>query len=144
MSTTHKKEIRENDEIYISAGKGKTSFIDVRDIAEVAALVLTEENHINRAYKLTGEKALSYNQVADILSKELGRKITYKAPSKIKFFIKKKKEGLSTAKILVMLGIYIAVSLGKASKTTGEVKNLLSREPIAFSKFVKDYKKVWM
>ncbi|MFW6270990.1 MAG: NmrA family NAD(P)-binding protein [Bacillota bacterium] len=81
LSTTHKKEIKKNDEIYIPAGKGKTNFIDVRDIADVVSLVLTEKNHINKASEITGKEALSYYEVANILSEKLGREITYKDPS---------------------------------------------------------------
>ena len=144
LSTTHKKEIKENDEIYIPAGKGKTNFIDVRDIADVASLVLTEKNHINKAYEITGKEALSYYEVANVLSEKLGREITYKDPSIISFFIKKKKEGLNIGKILVMIGLYTVARLGKANKSTNEIKNLLDREPIFLSEFVEDYKKVWM
>src|SRR6056297_1635037 len=36
LSTTHRLEIKENNEIFIPAGNGRTNFIDVRDIAEVA------------------------------------------------------------------------------------------------------------
>ncbi|HKL43420.1 MAG TPA: SDR family oxidoreductase [Clostridia bacterium] len=144
LSTTHKKEIKENDEIYIPAGKGKTNFIDVRDIAEVASLVLREEEHKNKAYELTGKESLSYYEIANILSEELGRKIVYKDPSIIKFFITKKKEGLSIGKILIMIGLYTVAKLGKANKITNEVQNLLGKEPIKFSEFVKDYKEVWM
>lgn len=144
LSTTHKKEVKENDEIYIPAGKGKTNFIDVRDIAEVASLVLTEKNHKNKAYEITGKESLSYYEVANILSEKLGRKIKYKDPSVISFFIRKKKEGLNIGKILVMIGLYTVARLGKANKSTNEIKNLLDREPIGFSEFVEDYKKVWM
>jgi len=144
LSTTHKKEIKENDEIYIPAGEGKTNFIDVRDIAEAASLVLREEEHKNKAYELTGKESLSYYEIANILSEELGRKIVYKDPSIIKFFIRKKKEGLSIGKILIMIGLYTVAKLGKANKITNEVQNLLGKEPIKFSEFVKDYKEVWM
>lgn len=144
LSTTHKKEIKKNDEIYIPAGKGKTNFIDVRDIADVVSLVLTEKNHINKASEITGKEALSYYEVANILSEKLGREIIYKDPSVISFFIRKKKEGLNIGKILVMIGLYTVARLGKANKSTDEIKKLLDREPIVFSKFVEDYKKVWM
>ncbi|MFW6270697.1 MAG: SDR family oxidoreductase [Bacillota bacterium] len=144
LSTTHQKEIKENNEIFIPAGKGKTNFIDVRDIAEVAALVLTNDNYLNRAYELTGKEALSYYEIANILSEKLGREIKYKDPSIIKFFYKKKKEGLNLGKILVMIGIYTLAKLGKADKTTDQIQNLLGKDPISFSEFVEDYKNVWM
>lgn len=80
LSTTHAPDIREKDEIMVPAGNGKTSFIDVRDIAAVAAKALTDSGYENEAYSLTGDEALTYSDVAEILSRVLGRKIVYRKP----------------------------------------------------------------
>ena len=40
LTTTHLADIRDQDDIFIPAGKGKTAFIDARDIAAVAVLTL--------------------------------------------------------------------------------------------------------
>ncbi|NIV39485.1 MAG: SDR family NAD(P)-dependent oxidoreductase, partial [Anaerolineae bacterium] len=58
-------------EIMIPVGKARTSFLDVRDIGAVAAKVLSEPGHENRAYQLTGGEALDYYQVAELFSQEL-------------------------------------------------------------------------
>ena len=42
LSTTHRRDIVENDDVFIPAGKGKTAFVDTRDLAAVAALALTQ------------------------------------------------------------------------------------------------------
>ncbi len=144
LTTTHLKEIKENDEIFIPAGNGKTNFIDVRDIAEVAFLALTENGHMNKAYELTGKKALSYYEIANILTDKLNRKITYKDPSIINFYKRKKKEGMNTGKIIVMIGLYTVAKFGMADSTTNEINKLLNRDPISFSEFVEDHKKYWM
>ena len=60
LSTTHRDDIRERGDVFVPAGKGKTSFIDVRDIADVAVKALTEPGHENKAYPLTGDVALNY------------------------------------------------------------------------------------
>ncbi len=144
LSTTHREEIREDKKIFIPAGKGKTNFIDVRDIGEVAALVLKDDNHINQAYELTGKEVLDYYQVAELLSEELDRDITYEDPSILKFFIQQKSEGLKTTYILVMIGLYTVAKLGKAAETTAELEDLLGREPRSFFQFVTDYRREWI
>jgi len=144
LSTTHRLEIKEKDEIFIPAGNGRTNFIDVRDIAEVAALVLTEGGHLNKAYELTGRRGYTYEEIANILSVILKRKITYKNPSIVKFFFSKRKEGMATAKILVMIGLYTVSKFGKANHKTESLKRLLKREPRDFRTFVQDYKDVWV
>ena len=67
--------INAQDAFYGSEGDGKVSHIDIRDIAAVAAKVLTEDGHISGAYTLTGPEALSSAQIAEKLSDLVGRKI---------------------------------------------------------------------
>lgn len=143
LSTTHRLEIKENNEIFIPAGNGRTNFIDVRDIAEVAALVLTEKGHLNKGYELTGRRGYTYEEIANILSVILKRKITYKNPSILKFFFRKKKEGMPTAKILVMIALYTVSKLGKANHKTETLKQLLYREPRDFRTFAQDNRNIW-
>lgn len=144
LSTTHRLEIKKNNEIYIPAGNGRTNFIDVRDIGEVAALVLTESGHLNKGYELTGQRGYSYEEIANILSVILKRRITYKNPSILKFFLRKRKEGMATAKIIVMIGLYTVSKLGKANHKTDTLKRLLRREPRDFRTFAQDYKDFWL
>ncbi|MEO8033840.1 MAG: NmrA family NAD(P)-binding protein [Acidobacteriota bacterium] len=60
LSTTHAPDICEHDEVYIPAGNGRTNFIDVADVAEAAAVVLTQDGHASKAYGITGSEALTY------------------------------------------------------------------------------------
>jgi len=60
LSTTHAADIRERDEIFLPAGRGKTAFIDARDVGAIAARTLTESGHDRMAYELTGREALDY------------------------------------------------------------------------------------
>ncbi len=76
----HRADIVEHDEIFVPAGEGVTSFVDARDLGEVAAVVLTEPGHENRAYDLTGPEALDYHDVATVFSDVLDRSITYPNP----------------------------------------------------------------
>lgn len=138
LSTTHGKDIRKYHEIIVPAGKGRTSFIDVRDIAAIAAKVLTEQGYDNKAYDLTGAEALDYYQVADILSKATGEKITYTNLSSRAFGKRMAAEGLAKDFITVMKGVYFVAKLGLAGKITAEAEQILGRKPIAFEQFAED------
>jgi uncharacterized protein YbjT (DUF2867 family) len=144
LSTTHLKEIKEDNEIYIPAGKGKTNFIDVRDIAEVGKKVILGEGHLEKGYELTGPDNLDYYQIAEIMSDILEKKIEYKNPSIFQFFMRKRKEGYSVMNILVMIGLYSVTKFGFAAKKTGKLKQLLDRGPIKFEQFVRDHKEEWV
>lgn len=96
LISQHGEELRKEKIIFVPAGKGKPSFIDVRDIATVAAKILTEDGHENKGYSLTGCEALDYYEVADIISKELGETITYVNPSIPKFKRKMLAKGIQS------------------------------------------------
>jgi len=143
LNTTHRLEIKNRDEVFVPVGKARTSFIDVRDIGAVAAVTLTQPGHARQAYDLTGSEALDYWQAADILSDVLGRKITYRNPSLINFFVTHLRRGTPFMFALVMTGLYLSTRNGMAEPVTGEVERLLGRLPIPFRQYAIDYRSSW-
>ncbi|MFI7574255.1 SDR family oxidoreductase [Micromonospora sp. NPDC049497] len=63
LSTTHAADIREHGRILLPAGRGRTAFVDVRDVAEVAALALDGDGHVGKAYTPTGSRPLTYQRL---------------------------------------------------------------------------------
>ncbi len=63
--------------VYMPFKDGKTGMIDVRDIADVAVKVLTEDGHEGKTYDLTGPASISFGDVATGLSKVLGKQVNY-------------------------------------------------------------------
>jgi len=135
----HRRDIVEHDEIFVPAGTGRTSFVDARDLGEVAAVVLTEPGHENRAYDLTGPEALDYNAVATIFSDVLGRSITYPQPSLLSFALRMRRHGKPLGFIAVMCGIYTTARLGLAARVTDDSRRLLDRQPRSMRDFVEDH-----
>jgi len=143
LDTTQLQDIKENSDLFVPAGRGKTSFIDVRDIAAVAALTLTQDGHVNKAYNLTGSEALDYYQVAEIFTEVLGRPIRYSKPSVIRFFWRWRSRKMPLAFILVMSILYLTVAFGRAGKLSPQLSQLLERPPLTMRQYVEDYKQVW-
>jgi uncharacterized protein YbjT (DUF2867 family) len=150
LATTHRDDIRERNDIFIPAGKGKTAFIDVRDIAAVAVKALTEKEGKletlqlnNQGVELTGSEALDYFAIASILSEVLGRKITYSNPSNRRFGKVLRERGYPLAQIFVMEALYTVAKLGMAGHLTKDTERILDRTPITFRQFAEDYKDVW-
>ncbi len=144
LSTTHRQEIKERNEIFVPVGKAKTSFIDARDIGAVAAVALTQTGHGNKNYDLTGSEALDYWQVTKILSEVLRREIQYKNPNPVYFLIETMRRGTPFMFALVMMGLYTSTRFGMAEPITTEVEKLTGRKPISFQEFANDYKENWM
>src|SRR3990172_9639575 len=63
-----------NDGIYPVPYPAETrlSYVDLEDVAQVAVIVLTESGHVNATYELVGTPGISQDQVAGILSYQLG------------------------------------------------------------------------
>ncbi|MDF1856428.1 SDR family oxidoreductase [Pseudooceanicola sp.] len=64
------------DGVYYDDLGGPVSWIDARDIADVAAEALTGAGHAGKGYGLTGPEALTGEEIAAVLSEETGRSIT--------------------------------------------------------------------
>jgi uncharacterized protein YbjT (DUF2867 family) len=62
---------------YVNAGEARISMVDTREVAAVAAVVLTEPGHAGAHYDVTGPEALSYTDVAAKLTSAMGRRISY-------------------------------------------------------------------
>lgn len=143
LSTTHAADIRERNDLFIPAGKGKTAFIDARDIGEVAAVALTEPGHENSAYPLTGSEAFDYYEVAEMMTEILGRPIRYSSPSSVRFAAKEWRGGTPLPFVGVMTAIYMTTRMGMADTITDDVPRLLGRPPRTLEQFIKDNADVW-
>ncbi|HYO69138.1 MAG TPA: SDR family oxidoreductase [Archangium sp.] len=143
LSTTHRDDIREHGEIFVPAGKGRTGFIDARDIAAVAARTLLEDGHEGKAYDLTGSEALTYAEVAALFTEVLGRPIRYPAPGALRFAARWYARKQPAAFIAVMTGIYTVCRLGLAGTVTPETQTLLGRAPISMRQFIQDHRACW-
>ena len=69
--------IQTQDDFYNSMGTSRVSLIDIRDIADVAAALLSSSKPENKTYELHGPDALTYDEVAQRISKICGRAIRY-------------------------------------------------------------------
>jgi uncharacterized protein YbjT (DUF2867 family) len=143
LNTTHRAEICERNELFIPAGRARTSFLDVRDIGAVAAAALTQTGHERKAYDLTGPEALDYYQVANQFTEVLGRKITYRNPSPMRYILRQLSTGSPLAFALITAWLYSNTRSGMAEPITGEVERLLGRKPTTLKQYISDYKDNW-
>lgn len=139
LSGIHGKEIKEKNEIFIPAGKSKVSFIDAADIGLAIAKVLHEpKKYNNTAHTITGQEALDYYEVADILSRLTKQKITYTKPGFLayrNYYINVR--GLDKKYVNVTVALYFMTRMGTAKRVTNEFKQLTGKEPRTFEEFAR-------
>lgn len=145
VSGIHATEIKEENQIFIPAGRSKTSFIDAKDIGlSIATVLHTPDVYKNTAHTITGPEALNYYQIADILTEVLGRKIRYAKPSFLKYrsmYINKRKLDKGYVNVTVML--YFMTRMGTAKSVTDTFEKLTGKKPRTFREFAKDNIGAW-
>jgi uncharacterized protein YbjT (DUF2867 family) len=131
LSTTHAADIRDRDQIIVPAGNGRTAFVDVVDVAAVAtAALLHPAEHNGRAWTVTGPEALTYTEVADILTRVLGRTITYTRPGLPRYLHHARRTlDMPTTMTVVTAAIYTTARLGMAAGLTDAVQRVTGRAP---------------
>jgi uncharacterized protein YbjT (DUF2867 family) len=138
--TTHAVDIAKYNQIYIPAGKGVTSFIDSRDVAELSLRVMeSPEAHRNQAYVVTGPEKLDFYEVADIFTDVLGRKITYAKPTILGFWLRVGPR-VTWDTLLFMTAVYALTRFGKNAPMTESLPELLGRPARTMRDFVEDYR----
>ncbi len=63
--------------MYWGMGQGRLGMIDVRDIADCVVTLLTNGGHEGKIYNPTGALSIDFNEAAAIISKGIGKSVTY-------------------------------------------------------------------
>jgi uncharacterized protein YbjT (DUF2867 family) len=123
-----------------SAGKGRSGLVDARDVAAVAAeIAASPTGHDGKTYWLTGPDLLSNYDVAAVLSKLLGRTITYR-----ELTFEENKDAMIRAGVPEQIAQMNAQAFsltagGDAAWVTEDVPSLLGRPARSFGQFAADY-----
>jgi len=139
LSGIHAKEIKEDNEIFVPAGRSKTSFIDAADIGlSIAKLLNNPKKYKNTKHTISGPQALDYYEIAKILSEVTSRKIKYKKPSFLRYWYHYvMKRGLDKKYVNVTVALYFMTRMGTAEKVTDEFQQLTGKKPRTFKEFAK-------
>jgi uncharacterized protein YbjT (DUF2867 family) len=123
-----------------SAGQGQVGMIDARDVGAVAAeTAASPALHAGKTYWLTGPELISNYTVAAVLSKLLGRTITYRELS----FDENKDAMIRAGVPETIAGMnaqaFSMTAEGDAEWVTGDVPFLLGRPARSFEQFAADH-----
>jgi uncharacterized protein YbjT (DUF2867 family) len=126
-----------------AAGKGRTGMVDARDVAAVAVAIAAAPNpqdpHAGKTYWLSGPELLSNYDVAAILSRLLGRTITYR-----ELTFEENKEAMIRAGVPEPIATQNAQAFsltadGDAAWVTDDIPAILGRPARSFEQFAADH-----
>ncbi|MEJ2217680.1 MAG: SDR family oxidoreductase [Gemmatimonadota bacterium] len=121
----------------------RLSYVDTRDIADVAVAALMDRSHAGKAYTLTGPESLDHHAVAHHLSAAGGRRISYEPVTDDEAAAFMSAAGLEPARVERLLGFYRRVRSGHSAPVSGDVEAVLGRPARSFAAFARDYAASW-
>lgn len=135
--------IRDEGRIGLPAGDGQVSFVDARDVAEVAAQVLTSDAHFGRAYTLTGADVLGLDAVAALLGAAANRPLEYVAIGDDEMRARLQASRLPADQVEVVLGLFESVREGRRAEVSPDLPTLLGRPARSFADFAAEHAATW-
>jgi uncharacterized protein YbjT (DUF2867 family) len=125
-------------EIALPAGDVPEPWVDADDIADVAALALTEDGHSGEVYEVTGPRLLTFAEAVDEIARATGRELGY-----TRIDIDDLAAGLAEAQVPneyigLLRYLFGEVLDGRNANVTDGVQRALGREPRDFADFVRD------
>ncbi|WP_276497860.1 SDR family oxidoreductase [Pontibacter litorisediminis] len=132
--------IKHEGKFYGATGDGKVGYVDARDIAAVGVEALTKDEHIGKAYDITGGEALSNYEVAQLLGEVTGKRVDYIDVPDAAAKKGMTDHGVPDFMADAMIEVYREYREGKGSETTDTVERVAGRKPHTMRQFLQDHK----
>jgi uncharacterized protein YbjT (DUF2867 family) len=126
-------------------GTPGVSAVDIRDIAEAAAIALTSDRHLGKTYNLNGPEILSGKKVASIWSGLLGKEIGYPGEDLDSFEeqMRKSAPSWSAFDIRMMFQGYLERGFVAEDADVESLTKLLGHPPRRYEDFAKETVEAW-
>jgi uncharacterized protein YbjT (DUF2867 family) len=112
------------------------SLIDLADVAEAAAKVLTEKGHASATYELAGTPPLSAIDVAEAFAAALGREVRPEAESVKAWQARARIDGMDEHAVTTLTKMFVSYAGDGLKGNPNVLRWLLGREPTTLAAFV--------
>jgi uncharacterized protein YbjT (DUF2867 family) len=115
----------------------RLAMTDLEDIAEAAAQVLTEDGHLGASYELCGPEILTPNDMARIISQQLGSNVRVETIPTEKWVANARASGLADYQVDTLTRMFKYYSQFGFVGNPNVLSWILKRRPTDFSSFVR-------
>jgi uncharacterized protein YbjT (DUF2867 family) len=137
LTTTLFDDIRQKRKIILPAGKAVFNWVDVENIGEVAAQVISRFDEFkNSALELTGYENETFEKVAASIREVTGENIEYKSVHPFRYYFMKKREGIPAGKIMVMILLHFLPRFQSAPAISKEYERITGKQPTRLLEFI--------
>jgi uncharacterized protein YbjT (DUF2867 family) len=133
----HALSIAEHGSILTATGSGRVGFIDAEDIAAVAVHALTGEHAPGTDLVLTGPEALSYDDIAAIMTEVTGRLVVHRSLSYEQMRDRLAAE-IPEEFATMLAGLDRSIAEGSEDRVTDAVQRLTGRPARTFRAFLEE------
>lgn len=130
------EKVLESGVIYVPAGTGKIGAVLRSDMAEAAAAILAGSGHEGKTYEFTNTEAVSYADIAALLSAQSGKAIQFISPSPDEYRQTLSSYGVPAESIGIFSSFAIAQAEGELDKESTDLEKLLGRKPVSVKAFL--------
>lgn len=141
----YRDDIRHDGRLYVPAGRGRVAWVDTRDLGEAAARALLDPGPGVRAWTLTGGEARSFDEVASLLTRALGRPVHYdeaSIPGHLRHL--RRRHGLPWTAALVQTLLHAGLRSGAEARVDPTLERVLGRPPRTVADTIRDHLEAWM
>lgn len=117
-------------------GKGKMAPATRDELAEAHAVVLSQPDHENKTYILSGSEAVSFADIAQILAEVKGEPVPYTTITAQAYNELRASEGIPAHLTGFVTDWVIAINSGEYAEQPGDLERLLGRKTRTFREFV--------
>jgi NAD(P)H dehydrogenase (quinone) len=129
--------ITPDGEIVGPADDGRAAIVARVDVAEVVAALLVSDDHDGATYDVTGREALTFAEIADVLSRETGRAVTFRNETVEEAWASRAVYGAPDWQVEAWVTTYRAVAAGEVAGISDTVARFTGREPLTLAEFLR-------
>src|SRR5919106_547710 len=125
-------------EVVVPATTGPEPFVDVDDIADVAAKTLSEDGHEAQVYEMTGPRLLTFEEAGGEIAAATGREIRYVPGSIEEYAAAAREHGVPEDVVEFLTYLFGEVLDGRNASLTDGAQRALGRGPRDFSQYARE------
>jgi uncharacterized protein YbjT (DUF2867 family) len=119
--------------VTLSTGDGLEPFIDAEDIAEVAAVALTEDGHAGETYELSGPRLLTFREAVETIRTLGGHDVRFVDGTSEQSVASLEAHGLEHEFAVFTDRLFGWIAEGRNARLSDGVQRVLGREPRDFA-----------
>lgn len=133
--------VRQQEAFYAAMGDARISYLDLRDIAAVIAMVLiSPENHLGQTYELNGPEAVTDAQLAERISRACGRSVKFIDIREAAQRTSMLNLGMPAWQVDAILDLQRYYTNGQGGEVTDVLPRLLGRPALTLDQFLSEFK----